>query len=145
MAGRGPAPKEQHSRSRDDHTVERVELTDEVFGDPLPDDVLPEGESWHPQTLIWWEALRRWPLLKAQPDLAWSYLIATAMLHHRMWTDGNTKLAAELRIREAKFGVTPEDQMRLKIKVMHPDAQRPASPTTGPVTDIASRRGRLGA
>lgn len=145
MAGRGPAPKEHRSRERDNPDLERMELTDEVFGDPLPADVLPDGEAWHPQTLAWWDALRRWPLLKAQPDLAWSNLIATAMLHHRMWTDGNTKLAAEIRIREAKFGVTPEDQMRLKIKVTQAGAATGQQPKPPGVTNLDERRRELGA
>lgn len=145
MAGRGFAPKEHRTNPAKDPVLEPIEITDEVHGSPLPANLLPEGESWHPQTVAWWEAMRRWPLLKTQPDLSWNYLVDTAYMHHRMWVDGNMKLAAEVRIRQAKFGVTPEDQMRLKIKVTTPAAPTEQGGAAPGVPNLADRRGRLGA
>lgn len=147
MAGRGPAPKGQRARDRDTPEFDELEVSGELHGKPLPEGVLPDGESWHPQTLIFWESLRRFPLLKDEPDLGWQFLIDTALMHHTMWTKGRWEFASELRLRVAKYGATPEDRMRLKVKVQTPT--EPVGGNSGPsgkagsVTDISSRRARL--
>ncbi|MGH3541541.1 MAG: hypothetical protein ACRDTO_04060 [Mycobacterium sp.] len=104
---------------------------------------MPEGESWHPQTLALWAALRRSPLLAYEPPLGWQFLIDTALMHHVMWSKGRWEYASEVRLRVAKFGATPEDRMRLKVRVVQPVTEAPAAANAGAVTDIASRRARL--
>ncbi len=142
MAGRGPAPKGRRARDRDTPEIASLEVTDTLSGSPLPEGVLPDGEAWHPQTVRWWDSLRRFPLLKDEPEIGWQFLIDTALMHHVMWTKGRWEFASELRLRVAKYGATPEDRMRLKIKIEVPP---PASSPTGDgnVRDIASRRSRL--
>lgn len=146
MAGRGPAGKAKRSRDRDSPTFDALEDTGETFGPDLPEGVLPGEDSWHPQTVQWWDSLRRFPLLKDEPDFGWQFLIDTALMHHTMWTKGKWEFASEIRLRVAKYGATPEDRMRLKITVTKPstdgddDAPEGAS---GKVTDISSRRARL--
>jgi hypothetical protein len=92
-----------------------------------------------------WDSLRSLPLLKNELDLGWEFLLDTALMHHTMWSKGRWEFASEVRLRLAKFGATPEDRMRLKIKVTTPteDAKRPAQAGSGSVSDIASRRARL--
>lgn len=139
MAGRGPAGKGVRSRDRD--TPEFAEVVDDgvLHGPELP----AEGGPWHPMTLAWWDSLRRFPAMASEPDVGWAFLFDTAFLHSLMWSDEEVKLAAEIRLRVAKFGVTPEDRMRLKIKVLSPsDVPADAAAAAG-VTDIASRRDRL--
>ena len=85
--------------------------------------------------------MRRFPLLKDEPEVGWQFLVDTALMHHTMWTKGRWEFAAELRLRVAKYGVTPEDRMRLKIKLEIPAVTAPAK--VGNVRDIASRRTRL--
>ena len=144
MAGRGPSPKGQRARDRD--TPEMETLVDEgrLAGAPLPEGVLPDGEMWHPQTVALWDSLRRSPLLANEPELGWQFLIDTALMHHTMWTKGRWEFASEVRLRVAKFGATPEDRMRLKIKIEAPaPGAAPAAKAPGKVTDIKSRRSRL--
>lgn len=144
MAGRGPAPKAKRSRERDTPEFEQLEVEDVLYGAPLPDGVLPDGEVWHPQTVKWWESLRRFPLLKDEPEIGWQFLVDTALMHHTMWTKGRWEFASELRLRVAKYGATPEDRMRLKIKIEASGSPAPAARAAGPgVTDISSRRARL--
>lgn len=143
MAGRGPAPKGDRSRKRDTPVVEELEGGG-LYGEPLPEGVLPDDEPWHPQTLRWWESIRRNPLLENEPEMGWQFLIDTALMHHRMWVTGRFELAGELRLRVAKFGATPEDRMRLKIKIA-----MPSDPTVAPqgepgnIRSITDRRKRL--
>lgn len=147
MAGRGPAPKGTRARDRD--TPDFRELTDsgEMHGAPLPAGVLPDGEEWHPQTLRLWDSLRRSPLLAEEPELGWMFLMDTMLMHTVMWQKGRWEYASEIRLRLAKYGATPEDRMRLKIKVQMPTGQATASAqqaaTDGTVTSIRNRRSRL--
>jgi hypothetical protein len=149
MAGRGPAPKAVRSRSNDtarrEAEVTEVEADGELYGPELPEGVLPDGASWHPRTVALWDSLRSLPLLKNELDLGWEFLLDTALMHHTMWSKGRWEFASEVRLRLAKFGATPEDRMRLKIKVTTPtdETKRPAQAGPGSVSDIASRRARL--
>lgn len=138
MAGRGPAPKGTRSRDRDTPDFEELEAPapDKLFGPELP-----EGIEWHVQTRALWDALRRSPLLEHEPDLGWQFLIDTALMHHEMWTRGKWEFASEVRLRVAKFGATPEDRMRLKVKITTGPVQPAVKPAA--VTDISSRRQRL--
>lgn len=146
MAGRGPAPKGERSRDRDTPEFDRLADLGDVFGPDLPAGVLPDNEDWHPQTVAWWAALRRFPLLRDEPDLGWQFLIDTALMHHTMWQKGRWEFASELRLRVAKYGATPEDRMRLKIK-LEPRADRTGESLVvaddDKVTSISSRRSRL--
>lgn len=122
MAGRGPAPSGTRSRARDQRRADADVVT------VVPDDVvrgpeLPEGFEWPAQTEAWWQSMRSTPQAQTYTDADWSFLIDTAVLHAEFWL-GNRALAAELRLRVAKFGVTPEDRARLKLSV-----GKPASPT----------------
>lgn len=146
MAGRGPAPKNPSQRRRrnvgEPETV--IARDDELRGPELPDDVLPDDAEWHPRTLRWWQTWRESPQAQTFIDTDWDFLIDTALLHHIMWSKGRWEFASEVRLRAAKYGATPEDRARLKLKVdgaapvPHAPVQRP-----GNVSDINSRRARL--
>lgn len=75
----------------------------------------------------------------------WDFLLDTALMHHTMWSKQRWEFAAELRLRAAKFGATPEDRMRLRMEVEAPGSGTSVPPDddSGSVTDIASRRARL--
>ena len=149
MAGRGPAPKAVRSRARAtaQRDAEMITLEDdgELYGPELPKGVLPDGADWHPRTVALWDSLRRLPLLKNELAVGWEFLLDTALMHHILWSKGRWEFASEVRLRLAKVGATPEDRMRLKIKVAPPadEAKKPAAAGPGSVSDIASRRARL--
>lgn len=122
MAGRGPAPKDpairvRHSKASDIQTVE-VERAEQP---KLPTfyTIRADGEkvrfSWPAATRQWWKMWAESPLAADFTALDWSELQVTARLHAAFW-NGDTKAASELRLRTAKFGATPEDRQRLKIK-----------------------------
>jgi hypothetical protein len=56
-------------------------------------------------------------------------------MHHAMWAKARWEFAAELRLRTAKFGATPEDRMRLRLTVQTPGEQ-PKEQPTGPLTRL---------
>lgn len=124
MAGRGPAPKppgRKAGHSRDPHGTTTIEFA------PAVAPSLPSGIDWHPMTVAWWDTLRSSPLAGAMMAVDWSFMLDTALLHHQYW-NGDAKLAAEIRLRVAKLGVTPEDRLRLRIQAVaadEADAKRP--------------------
>lgn len=77
--------------------------------------MLPIGVDWHPQTVVWWGMWQRAPQSEMFTESDWSFLLDTAYMHHQYWSKGAWTLAAELRLRVAKFGATPEDRARLRM------------------------------
>ena len=131
MAGRGPAPKEPSKRVRRNAEVVPLRVV-EAF--PAVQPALPEfsvqvtvdGEieeqlfSWPEQTRLWWGVLDSHPLAREFTDVDWLYLLETARIHAAFW-EGDLKVASELRLREAKYGFTPEDRLRLRLSFAQTD------------------------
>ncbi len=89
---------------------------------------MPDGSVWPAQTRAWWRQWKVSPLAGTFTALEWSELLAAAVLHGMFWS-GDTKVASELRLRVAKFGVTPEDRQRLRVELVVPEPERAASPS----------------
>lgn len=124
MGGRGPAPKDPSQRRRANKPpVPATVVTpdDELRGPELPTDV-----DWHARTTDWWETWRRSPQAQSMTTTDWSFLLDTALLHSAMWQKGHWTLAAEVRLRVAKLGATPEDRARLRMSVDMPGTPKPA-------------------
>lgn len=136
MAGRGPAPKpvlqrESRTQARNDAAT-KLTADGELRGPDLPDG------AWHPRTLAWWDTWRRSAQAQVMTPTDWDSLMETALLHTELW-NGDTKAAAEVRLRVAKFGATIEDRLRLKMQV---DAEIAAAAPVAPEVK-ADRRRRL--
>ena len=138
MAGRGPTPKDTLSRPRDQRRREAAVTVVAADGKPVGPE-LPDSLDWPDVTREWWETWRRSAQAKTFTDTDWSFLLDTAVLHMEFW-DGDRSVAAELRLRAAKFGATPEDRARLKIAVGEPGA---AAPVRTKTPAARSRKERL--
>lgn len=136
MAGRGPAPKDpEQRRRRNSAPLTVVEADGETHGPDLPD-----THEWPAATLLWWKTWRESPQASKFTDTDWSFLLDTAVLHAEFWL-GQRAHAAELRLRAAKFGATPEDRARLKIAIGEP---KPKGAPRGLQPKVSqARKGRL--
>lgn len=146
MAGHGNTlPKDPSERRRRNAPPEVTVLQADgrVRGPVLPSDVLPGGEAWHPQTRKLWDALRRDPILATETPVGWQFLLDTMLMHHTMWAKGRWEFASEVRLRLAKYGATPEDRQRLKVRVTPGTARTPVEPT-GPATETSAAARRRG-
>lgn len=120
MAGRGPAPKPAARRVRrnaDPAPLKAMQLV-RAPAPELPSlgvDKDGDPQLWHPRTVDWWSMWAGSELAKDFTATDWSFLLDTALMHHAMWSKGQWTLAAEVRLRVAKFGATPEDRARLRI------------------------------
>ena len=137
MAGRGPAPKDRATRARTNSDPMGLRVLPAVLmAQPqLPAKrtvvVMVDGEpvtkrlAWPSITRQWWQMWADSPLSDDFTSTDWSELLTTALLHAQVHT-GGLKYAAELRLRVAKFGATPEDRARLRIQFAAADeAEKP--------------------
>lgn len=144
MPGRGSAPKDPASRARrnKDTAVGGKTLTLVRAGrQALPDDLLAEGEEWHPATTRWWDNWAGSQLAVDFTTVEWSEMEANAVLHHTFFTKRSFNTAAELRQRMAKLGATPEDRARLRIVMVDADEKETGRSPSGPSS--RERRGPL--
>jgi hypothetical protein len=125
MAGNGPAPKDPARRARRNKPAEsrviyivpdgQPELPEFTIQVKLDGELVTQEFNWPTITREWWTMLGRHPLRLEFTELDWSYLLDTARMHAAFWM-GDIGLAPELRLREAKYGFTPEDRARLRIQ-----------------------------
>lgn len=123
MAGRGPRPKDADERvrgSRSDPMGLRIVPLQRAKQPALPTFFWTDAAGkrhqfrWPVRTRQWWKMWGESALAADFTETDWSELLDTALLHARFW-GGDPKVAAELRLRVAKFGATPEDRARLRI------------------------------
>lgn len=133
MAGRGPAPKNPAKRARRNaDPVPTTLLRQESAKPPRLPARSPIG-PWPAATKAWWETWKKSPQAEHFGSTDWSFLLDTATLHARLWR-GDVSVAAELRLRVAKFGATMEDRARLRMQFAaadEADAKRPAGASAG--------------
>jgi hypothetical protein len=115
MPGTGPAPKPRDQRARRNKDVIPLRVIERT---PEPQPELPAGIDWHMQVVMWWAIWGNSELSADFTSLEWQYLIETARILQEFWDSGDMRVASELRLRAAKFGVTPEDRARLRIQVV---------------------------
>ena len=154
MGGRGPAPKPNARRRTTGKAPDKIPTTT-VASAPLLDPLgpeLPGDREWPQQTREWWESWRRSEQARLFMQSDWLFLQDMALMHAMVWSLSIddliakmglvTGLLGELRLRCAKYGVTIEDRMRLRVT-------QGAAPMTAPVAVAAAepvvgdRRARL--
>nr|WP_236742993.1 hypothetical protein [Mycobacteroides abscessus] len=108
--------------------------------------VVTQKFKWPPRTREWWQMWKDSPLSAEFTSTDWSELLDTAVLHARYWS-GDHKVAAELRLRVAKFGATPEDRARLRIQFAAANEadKKQSQPSEKPGGGSKGRYGPLGA
>lgn len=123
MPGHGPAPKPPETRARRnaDPVGMRVIVVSPTAQPKLPaiwelnqKTGTKRRVAWPAETRSWWAMWGASPLSGEFTSTDWSELLITARLHAAV-VNGDLKHAAELRLRVAKFGATPEDRARLRI------------------------------
>lgn len=156
MAGRGPAPKVNAIR----RNAKNAAGFEQIVAQPVPQPNLPvvwmtefvyderldtyvakkKRLTWSAPTKAWWKMWGESPLMVDATADDWSFLTDTALLHNAYWS-GDLKVAAELRLRVAKFGATPEDRLKLRKQFAPPPTDGDDEKTKA--TGSRARRGGL--
>ncbi|WP_405960603.1 hypothetical protein OG235_24730 [Streptomyces sp. NBC_00024] len=147
MAGRGPQPKQpgRRARANKDPVPQTILRFEQAEPPELPTlSVMKDGElveyAWPARTLDWWEMWKASPQAEHFSSTDWDFLLDTAVVHARLWS-GEMSAAAELRLRVAKFGATPEDRARLRMQFAQADEADSKRPEGG--RSARERRGVL--
>jgi len=125
----GPLPKDPAVRQRKNKVAGAATLAAEPEKirrvPPLPKlwDCSPDPEAepvlheWHPLTRQWWRDVWRSPMAAEylQADVHGLYRLAA--LVDKFWHEPNKDLAAEIRLEQQCFGLTPIDRRRLQWEV----------------------------
>jgi hypothetical protein len=114
MPGPLPKPDAERVRGKKSNPLGLKTVSSRPAKQPPLPKAMPNGEDWPTVTRTWWRTWRNWPLSDEYTVAEWSFLLDTAAIHGAFWS-GELGCAAELRMRAAKFGVTPEDRARLRI------------------------------
>ncbi|QIG58379.1 terminase small subunit [Mycobacterium phage Cornie] len=151
MAGKGPRPKENAVRRNVNPTGLRVYKAEPVAQPELPEfdvqievdgQLIAQRFEWPAATRRWWEVWGSEPMAQDFTATDWDFLLDTALLHAKVWGQGDLKLLPELRLRVSKMGATSEDRARLRITYAAADeADERRSTSTG--SSARSRRGPL--
>lgn len=131
-----PLPKPAHLRQRRNKPVgEATLLSPEASaGNEVPElparelDCDGKPQDWHPKLKEWWASVWRSPMASEFLDADMRgglYLLAD--LHQARWDardDGKvlTALAAEIRLQEVRFGLSPIDRQRLRWTIEQGEA-----------------------
>jgi hypothetical protein len=121
MAGRGPRPKDADKIASRSRLKARVDGMRVFTAEPAHQPLLPECFEWPQITKDWWATWGSEPMAADFRPTDWDFLLDTALLHAKVWSEGDMKLLAELRLRVAKMGATSEDRARLRITYAQAD------------------------
>lgn len=149
MGTRGPLPKTERARERDNKVTHALVDDGKVRGIDLPESALEENEAWHPMVTSWWDAFRASPMAQLLTDeLHWLELVRAMRIYQDFWTGkarGRTLRAAELRASLTVFMVSPGDAHRHGLEILLPEDAATELKTGAPatVTSLDERRLRL--
>jgi hypothetical protein len=114
MAGRGPAPQQQHQRERDTRRrqsdVVSVSMDGEIRG---PDLVGPYSE----ETLAWYLDWQVAPQAALFANTDWRRLLLLAPIVDSYFRKPSAAALSEIRLNEERLGATYVDRLRAKIRI----------------------------
>jgi hypothetical protein len=151
----GPLPKDPALRARTNRVPGHATLTMEPAQKrrvpALPKLTrLVNGEAqrveWHKMTRAWWRDVWLSPMADEYLDADAHGLYRLAVLVDDFWNAPSEKLAAEIRLQQQCFGLTPIDRRRLQWEVERVEAvvkQRPPRRTEAPQEPIEDVRSVL--
>lgn len=106
-----------------------------------PHDFVPAEVAWHPMTLNWWRTIWDSPMIGEWVDADLPRLIEIAMMRDELWRTGDSKMAAEIRLQEREFGLTPLSRRSLQWEIKRVEAA--SRPAAVPEATPAQRRARM--
>jgi hypothetical protein len=128
MAGRGYPPKPAATRQRRNARagIATLETPDAPVIPCLPN---PDKRIWHRLTRAWWRRVWESPMAGEYLPSDVNGLGRLAILIDQFYSTLDPKLMAEIRLQEARFGLSPVDRSRLQWEIAKGDeAERRRQP-----------------
>jgi hypothetical protein len=153
MGGRGPAPKPINLRQRRNKKAGAASLpapTNKKNKSEIPELQNPDSRIFHPLTVSWWDRVWRSPMAGEYLPTDIDGLARLAILidnYYKFPMDKSSKeMLGEIRLQEARFGLSPVDRSRLQWEVQRGEEaekkRKPPQSNTPP--HKADPRGILG-
>ena len=121
----GPPPKNPKIRQRRNRSVTSATLRTNKSHHRRPH--LPkrdDNKAWHKLTRAWWRDVWHSPMAEQFLEVDKHALYRLAMLIDAFWSQPSRQLAAEIRLEQQAFGLTPLDRRRLQWTVEQEDERR---------------------
>ncbi len=143
----GPAPKPLALRQRRNKAATRAqlsaseELASSPQGIPPLKEIFPKSRrDWHPMTVMWWADIWKSPMATEflQADMHGLYRLA--VLINKFWLRPDRRLAGEIRLQQAAYGLTPLDRRRLEWEVSRAESEKRVPPPPQAVRRVDPRR-----
>ena len=125
----GPAPKAPHPRQRTNRKVGSATLT-AVASSRVPAIPNPDGREWHKLTRGWWRRVWTSPMASQYLESDLDGLARLAAVVDDFNRGPNTATLAEVRLQEARFGLSPLDRSRLQWEIQRAEKREPTRPKT---------------
>ena len=115
----GPTPKDPKIRQRRNRAATRATLVRIA----APRKRAPrlasrgKGQEWHKLTVAWWRDIWHSPMADEYLRADRHALFRLAMLIDLFWTEPTKEIAAEIRLEQQAFGLTPLDRRRLEWSI----------------------------
>lgn len=122
MGGVPPKDPDRRARRNKDPINETVIETAPVKPPPFPTKYKRE-----PELQRWWNKWCDSPQAEMFSLTDWEFLRDTLPLV-KAYYEGDMKVASEIRLRVAKFGATPEDRLRLRLRFVDADDEKKPKP-----------------
>lgn len=120
----GPLPKDPAIRARQNKPSTHAKLSAESGNSrrvpPLPK---VDGVEWNKLTRQWWRDVWRSPMATQFLESDGQAVLRLARLVNDFWQKPNPKLAGEIRLEQAMFGLTPLDRRRLDWRIEPGEAE----------------------
>jgi len=116
---RGQLPKDAAVRQRRNRRTGQATLTQGAEPRKRAPRLPRRGDEkpWHRLTKAWWRALWHSPMAEQYLRADRQALFRLAMLIDMFWREPSKDLAAEIRLEQQAFGLTPLDRRRLEWSV----------------------------
>lgn len=109
------------------HTAEQFDKED-----ILPHGFEPEEDDWRALTVAWWDTIWASPMADEWVDADVPGLVALAFLVDEFWRTGNREIAAEIRMQQREYGLSPLSRRSLQweiIRVQRAERSQPVANT----------------
>jgi hypothetical protein len=112
-------PKDPKLRQRRNRVSTAAKLLDDspISAAPELPKRRPDQKKWHAWTLAWWKLVWESPMAAEYLESDVPGLVTLAMLKDNFVREPKPGLAAEIRMQEQRFGLSPIDRRRLQWEV----------------------------
>ena len=143
MSGPIPKPSKMRQRRNKKTTCASLPIVNNLTETPELQN--PDNRNFHPLTISWWNRVWVSPMAGEYLPTDIDGLARLALLVDNYYKNPHKEILSEIRLQEARFGLSPVDRSRLQWEVQRgEEAEKKRKPSANPSPHKADPRGILG-